>query len=62
MLNIGHYKKDLIIRWSLPLQGYDFMIKDIAGKENVMADYFSRMIIKCILSNDFMFCCVRLFL
>ena len=32
-----------IIRWRLALQEYDFLIKHIPGKQNVVADFFSRM-------------------
>ena len=44
-LSTARYKNDRILRWSLSLQGYDFVVKDIAGKENVMADYLSRIIV-----------------
>ena len=44
-LSTARYKNDPIRRWSLSLQGYDFMVKDIASKENVMADYLSRIIV-----------------
>ena len=32
-----------IVRWRLQLQEYDFLIKHIPGKEQVVADYFSRL-------------------
>ena len=38
-LSTAHYKNDRILRWFLSLQGYDFVVKDIAGKKNGMADY-----------------------
>ena len=44
-LSMAHYKNDGILWWYLSLQGYDFVVKDIAGKENVMADYLSRIIV-----------------
>ena len=44
-LSTARYKNDRILRWSLSLQGCDFVVKDIAGKENVMADYLSRIIV-----------------
>ena len=35
------YKNDCILKWSLSLQRYERVIKDIAGKENVMPDYLN---------------------
>ena len=39
------YKNDRIMRWSLSLQEYDFVVKDIAGKDNILADYLSRIVV-----------------
>ena len=44
-LTMACYKNDHILRWSLSLQGYDFVVKDIASKENVMVDYLSCIIV-----------------
>ena len=44
-LSTACYKNDHRLRWSLSLQGYNFVVKDIAGKENVMADYLSHIIV-----------------
>ena len=33
------------MRWALALQGYDNTAKDIPGKDNVLADYVSRIVI-----------------
>ena len=38
-------KNHRILRWFLSLQEYDFIVKDSASKNNVMADYPSRMIV-----------------
>ena len=32
-----------IIRWRVYLQSFDFKIKHISGKANIVADYFSRI-------------------
>ena len=33
------------MRWSLALEGYDYTLKDISGKDNVLADYLSRIVV-----------------
>ena len=38
-------KNDQIMRWALSLQGYDYTVKDITGKSNVLADNLSRIVI-----------------
>ena len=42
-INITKCQKDRIMRWALALQGYDYTVQDIPGKDNVAADYLSRM-------------------
>ena len=44
-LNDAEFKNDRIMRWALALQGYDYTVKDIAGKDNVVADFLSRIVI-----------------
>ena len=44
-LSTTRYKNDHILRLSLSLQGYYFVVNDIASKENVIADYLSRIIV-----------------
>ena len=42
-INKTKYQKDRIMRWALALQGYDYTMQDISGKDNVGADYLSCM-------------------
>ena len=42
-INKTKYQNDRIMRWALALQGYDYTVQDIPGKDNVAADYFSRV-------------------
>ena len=44
-LNVAKFKNDRIMRWALALQGYDFTVNDIPGKDNVLADFLSRIVI-----------------
>ena len=37
------YQNDRIMRWALALQKYDYTVQDIPGKDNVAADYLSRV-------------------
>ena len=37
------YQNDRIMRWALALQGYDYTVQDIPGKDNVAADCRSRV-------------------
>ena len=37
-LNDAKLKNDPIMRWALAIQGYDYTVKDIPGKDNVLAD------------------------
>ena len=41
--NKTKYQNDRIMRWALALQGYDYTVQDIPGKDNVAADCFSRV-------------------
>ena len=34
----------MIIRWKIAIQEYDFMIEHIPGKDNIVADGFSRLV------------------
>ena len=36
-------QNDCILRWALAIQGYDYTVQDILGKDNVAADYLSRV-------------------
>ena len=42
-INKTKYQNDHIMRWALALQGYDYTVQDISGKDNVVADYLSRV-------------------
>ena len=44
-LNDAKFKNDRIMRCALALQGYDYIVKDIPEKDNVLADYLSRIVI-----------------
>ena len=46
-LNKTKYQNDRVMRWALALQSYDFHVQDIAGKNNLMADYLSRTMNYC---------------
>ena len=37
------FRNDRIMRWALALQGYDYTVKDIPGKDNVAADYLTHI-------------------
>ena len=43
LINRMKNKNQRILRWSLTLQEYDVIIKHIKGRENVIADAFSRV-------------------
>ena len=42
-INKTKYQNDRIIRWALALQRYDCTVQDTPGKDNVAADYLSRV-------------------
>lgn len=42
-LDRAKFQNDRIMRWALSLQSYDYRVEDIPGKDNVVADYLSRM-------------------
>ena len=37
------HQNDRIMRWALSLQGHDYTVQDIPGKDNAAADYLSRV-------------------
>ena len=39
------FQNDRIMRWALALQGYDHTVKDIPGKDNVVVDYLSHLVV-----------------
>ena len=43
-LNQAKFHNDRVMRWALALQGYDYRVEDIPGKDNVVADYLSRIV------------------
>ena len=43
--NDAEFKNDRIMHWTLALHRYDYTAKDISGKDNVLADYLSRIVI-----------------
>ena len=43
-LNQAKFQNDRIMRWALALQGYDYKVESILGKDNVVANYLSRII------------------
>ena len=45
LLNDSKLKNGRILLWALAFQGYNYTVKDIPGKDNVMANYFSLIVI-----------------
>ena len=43
-MNQAKFSNDRVLRWTLALQGYDYRVQDIPGKDNKVADYLSRII------------------
>ena len=43
-LNQAKFQNDRVMRWALALQGYNYKVESIPGKDNVVADYLSRII------------------
>ena len=43
-LNQAKFHNDRVMRWALALQGYDYRVEDIPGKDDVVADYLSRIV------------------
>ena len=43
-MNKTKYQSDRIMRWALALQGYDYTVQDIPGKDNVAADNLSHVL------------------
>ena len=41
-LRSAMFKNNRILGWSLAMQGYSFDVKEIAGRDNVLADILSR--------------------
>ena len=39
-LNHAKFQIDRIMRWALALQGYNYKVESIPGKDNIVADYF----------------------
>ena len=44
-LKDAKFRNDQIMRWALALQEYDHTVKDITGKDNVVTDYLSRLMV-----------------
>jgi len=42
-LNQAKFQNEYVMRWAPALQGYDYHVEDIPGKDNIMADYLSRI-------------------
>ena len=42
-LDSAQFSNSRIMRWSLFLQGYRFTLRAIKGKDNIVADYLSRV-------------------
>ena len=48
-------KNDRIISWALVFQGYDYTVKGIPGKDNMLADYINRIVMDSEESSTFLF-------
>ena len=43
-INKTKYQNHRIMQWALYLQGYDYTVQDIPGKDDVAANYLSRVL------------------
>ena len=43
-LDQAKFHNDWVMQWALALQGYDYRVEDIPGRDNVVADYLSRTV------------------
>ena len=42
--NQAKFRNDLLMRWTLALQGYDHRVEGIPGRDDVVAEYLSRIV------------------
>ena len=60
-LNDAKLKNNRIMLWALALQGYDYTVKDIRRKDNLLADYLSRIVVDLDESKTFCLVCFVVF-